>query len=202
MNTAQQFNDAYNAAQPLPIQLVLASTQAQTPERDAALEALESQFPIDIYIMQKGFSPRDTMWARFQDGYTWVDAMGQSNIDLPPGFFATGRKTYDPNNPPKGSILVPDPDNCDLSTWYPPIQKPAPPTPKPAPVGPFVGDPSPDLTKLLTAAEIAAGKIAYTALKFNDGNADGTEVTEKGRVFVKRTFWTFATTLQFYVPKD
>lgn len=63
-------------------------------------------FTVDAEIMVLGSDPCETMLMRQQLGYTWTPAMGQPPIHVLPGLAYPGRPSYDPNNPPPGSIPV------------------------------------------------------------------------------------------------
>jgi hypothetical protein len=63
-------------------------------------------FTVDAEIMVLGNDPYETMLMRQQSGYTWTPAMGQEPIHVLPGLQYPGRASYDPNNPPAGSIPV------------------------------------------------------------------------------------------------
>lgn len=80
------------------------------PNRDdripVAWGLVERGFAVDAEIMVLGSDPYETMLMREQLGYTWTPAMGQPPIHVLPGLQYPGRASYDPNNPPPGSIPV------------------------------------------------------------------------------------------------
>ena len=195
MNTPEQFNAAWLAAQPPEVQLLVHTTPVGDA-RTAALNSLSARFALDPQILQLGEPAYMVMWARIKYGFTWVPAIGQPPIQLFPGQFIPGEVPYNPMAPPTGSIKVVDPDNCNLAVEYPPaVPPPPPPLPPPAPAGPFVGAEWPEVSVLI-------GKVAYHALNgFSDGIADGAEVTQDGKTWVKGRYWTFATTLPYYTLK-
>lgn len=63
-------------------------------------------FVIDPTIMVYGWNPYRVMQNRKDAGYTWVPSFSQPAILEPPGFTFPGLPTYDPYNPPQGSIRV------------------------------------------------------------------------------------------------
>lgn len=175
MNTPDQFNAAYLAAQPLNVQLILKSTD---PNSSARLAALAGQPSIDPQIILAGRDAYWTMWARQMYGYTWVPALGQPPIQVVPGQFLEGYPSYDPNNPPAGSIIVVDPANCDLATTYPPVIPP--PLPVDATVNP-VGAP------MFTASGLGTPGTYYAnfAAIFHNGQpvyTEGAEVNDNGTI--------------------
>jgi len=97
--------DAYWAAQPPEVQQLRNLTERE--DRQGAAYKLAMQgFTIDPRIMVQGWDPLSAMRVRASAGYTWVPALGQPQIEVSPGLTFPGLKTYDPNNPPPGSILV------------------------------------------------------------------------------------------------
>ena len=76
---------------------------------------------IDGEIQARGANPWETMKLREAYGYTWVPSLLQPPPVLAPGIVAPGIASYDPSNPPVGSILV----SSDES-HYPPFAPPAP----------------------------------------------------------------------------
>lgn len=185
MNTPEQFDAAWHAAQPVEVQLLIHNTPVGDA-RDAALDALAAKYALDAQILHYGVKPgaedEDTtpywvMRARGWYGYTWVPALGQPFNQTPPGITVPGRPSYDPSNPPTGSIKVVDPANCDLAVEYPPA---VPPTPAPAPSAtPMVdlSQPWPDQDK--------DGKKAYYATQAGRKAPAGTQITEDGQPWIK-----------------
>jgi hypothetical protein len=201
MNTQEQFNAAYYAAQPLEIQLALKETDFGM--RATHLEDLAARgLTVDRQIMINGYDPFLVMFARRMYGYTWVESINAPDlIDLPPGLFGvSGMRVYNPNPPfPPGSIAVPDPITCDLAVWYPPVVKPLPPVmPKPPapPAGPYVGELWPDM-------DVLTGKFGCRhATKAGEKLPVLFETRETGQIMVRGKYVTFATGLQYFVPKD
>lgn len=199
MNTREQFNAAYLASLPVAVQLVMHTTTAGTLERKDAIAALmEEGVVIERQTMINGTDPFLTMYAFHVFGYTWVMNAKQDSTkrlyDGVPGYTNEGGVPYNPFNPPADTIKVPDPEKCDLAVWYPPVVKPIPPVVVMEPVGPFVGAPWPEMAT-------AAGKTAFRALPGAEKLPDGKEVTENGVVYVKHTFFTFAT-IMYYFTKN
>jgi hypothetical protein len=82
----------------------------QDPEQRAAYaHTLASEgYTIDVPIMVWGWDPSIVTSMRQADGYTWVPSATQNPVAVAPGLGALGNlPAYDPNNPPPGSILVP-----------------------------------------------------------------------------------------------
>lgn len=134
MNTPDQFNAAWNAAQPVEVQSLIASTPVG-PDRTAHLDAMAAKgVSLDPQILEYGLPPFWVMQARVWYGYYdpqtgkgWVPAIGQPFIETPPGISFPNRPVYDPNSAPAGSIKVVDPTNCNLAIEYPPAVAPTPP---------------------------------------------------------------------------
>lgn len=98
-------SDAYWAAQPPEVQAL--RKLRDLAERQALANKLAAKgFTIDPRIMVNGWDPISAMRVRASAGYTWVPALGQPDIEVSPGFSFPGLKSYDPANPPHGSILV------------------------------------------------------------------------------------------------
>ena len=97
--------DAYWAAQPPEVQAMRAIPENNA--RDAKAHELAARgFTIDYPIMVWGWDPLSTMRMRINSGYTWVPAVGQTPVEVTPGATFPGKTTYDPRNPPPGSIPV------------------------------------------------------------------------------------------------
>jgi hypothetical protein len=97
-------DQAYWAQQPPAVQ---ALQNMDPADRVAAAETLAKQgYTIDVPIMAWGWDPLTTMVERQNYGYTWVPSGLQSPVPLPPGLSFPGLPSYDPNNPPAGSIQV------------------------------------------------------------------------------------------------
>lgn len=96
--------DAYWAMQPPAVQ---ALRDMPYDQRMVAAQQLAHQgYAIDVPIMVWGWDPLKTMTLRQQDGYTWAPSMLQASIPQAPGLGAPGLASYDPKNPPAGSIQV------------------------------------------------------------------------------------------------
>jgi hypothetical protein len=97
--------DAYWAEQPTAVQ---ALRNIPEDERYAAAQDLAKQgYTIDVPIMVWGWDPLVTMTLRQNEGYTWVPSALQPNIPIGPGIANVWNvPSYDPNNPPPGSIKV------------------------------------------------------------------------------------------------
>ncbi len=80
------------------------------PDVDARLalgqQLAQQGYAIDPTIMVYGWSPYQVMKNRQDEGYTWVPALGQPYVPVPPGSVFPGLTSYDPSSPPAGSIRV------------------------------------------------------------------------------------------------
>ncbi len=128
-------DDLYWAAQPTPVQAL--RNMDESLRFDAAVALAKAGYAIDFPIMVYGWDAVTTMFIRVQDGYTWVPRADGSPILLPPGLIFPGIASYDPNNPPAGSIKV-----SVSASDYPPFAPVAviPPAATKAIVGAPVGD--------------------------------------------------------------
>jgi hypothetical protein len=199
-NDQAAFDAAYWAAQPLEIQRAMKITPLS--DRINTMEDLAVEgFQIDRQTMaiMYQWSPYLVMFSRFAFGYTWVPAVGQQDIDMPPGIFGVaGKKVYNPNPPyPVGSIAVPDPEHCDLALWYPSrtVAKPKP-TPIAIQTGPYIGEVWPDMD-ILTGKHgcrqaTAAG--AKTPTLF--------ETQETGLLMIHGLYFTGLSGFHYFMPKD
>ncbi len=100
-------DDAYWNAQPAAVQPL--RTMANETQRAALAQQLASEgYKIDVPIMVWGWDAAKTTALRQSYGYTWVPSLGeQASVQVAPGLTFPGLPSYDPNNPPPGSILVP-----------------------------------------------------------------------------------------------
>ncbi|HTR35051.1 MAG TPA: hypothetical protein VMH80_04070 [Bryobacteraceae bacterium] len=98
-------DDAYWAAQPAAVQQLRTITN-ETQRTAVARELASEGYTIDVPIMVWGWSPQTTTQLRQSYGYTWVPSGLQPSIPVAPGVNFPGLPSYDPNNPPPGSILV------------------------------------------------------------------------------------------------
>ena len=97
--------DAYWAAQPAEVQELRTIRDRDERER-RAYELAAQGFTIDKRIMVRLWDPIASMRSWQEAGYTWIPALGQPDIPVSPGLTYLGRPSYDPNNPPPGSIRV------------------------------------------------------------------------------------------------
>jgi hypothetical protein len=97
--------DAYWAAQPKEVQ-VLRTIQDWDERGQMGQKLAQQGFAIDPNIMLHGWDPYMTMKIRQGEGYTWIPAVGQDGIPVSPGLNFPGLPSYDPSNPPPGSIRV------------------------------------------------------------------------------------------------
>ncbi len=97
-------DEAYWAEQPAAVQAL----QGMPPDQvgPAAMALAQQGYAIDVPIMVWGWDPLTTMVERQNYGYTWVPSGLQAPVQVPPGLTFPGLPTYDPNNPPAGSIAV------------------------------------------------------------------------------------------------
>ncbi len=100
-------DDAYWNSQPAAVQPL--RTMANENQRAALAQQLSSEgYKIDVPIMVWGWDDAKTTALRQSYGYTWVPSLGeQASIPVAPGLTFPGLPSYNPNNPPPGSILVP-----------------------------------------------------------------------------------------------
>jgi hypothetical protein len=102
----QSYNDKYWASQPPEVQK-LRTIQDPKEREFAAADLMARGFKIDMAIMSWGWDPEKTNNLRASYGYTWVPNAMQEPVLLAPGLSMPGTlKTYDPDNPPPGSIPV------------------------------------------------------------------------------------------------
>jgi hypothetical protein len=97
--------DAYWAMQPPEVQ-ALRDISDDTQRAEAASELAYKGFAIDVPIMVWKWDPLVTMELRKSAGYTWVPSAMQAPVQVAPGLAFPGSPSYDPNNPPPGSIKV------------------------------------------------------------------------------------------------
>jgi hypothetical protein len=97
-------SDAYWAEQPPAVQAL-----RNTPEDQRlplAQKLAGEGYAIDVPIMVWGWDPLVTMTVRQNMGYTWVPSALQPPVSVVPGVTFPGSPSYDPHNPPPGSIPV------------------------------------------------------------------------------------------------
>jgi hypothetical protein len=128
--TKQLFDQAYWASQPPEVQALQTIDSDQRAAEAASLAA--NGFTIDVPIMVWGWDPYLVMTMRAQMGYTWVPSALQPPISIAPGLTQPGVVSYNPSDPPPGSIQV----STNIAD-YPPFAPPVPPTaPTPPPADP------------------------------------------------------------------
>jgi len=98
-------DDDYWASQPPAVQQ-LRTIQDPNQRAQVATQLAGQGYKIDLPIMVWGWDPVTTMQLRQSFGYTWVPALGQPGIPVAPGLNFPGLASYDPANPPSGSISV------------------------------------------------------------------------------------------------
>ena len=104
-DTEQSFDDAYWANQPAQVQQL--RNIGDTGERTLMATQLASEgYKIDVPIMAWGWDPSQVTSLRQSYGYTWVPSALQNPVAVAPGINNPGVQSYDPNNPPAGSITV------------------------------------------------------------------------------------------------
>src|SRR5207237_1516462 len=96
--------DAYWAEQPPELQALRFMPEEE--KGDAANDLAKKGFPVDVPIMLWGWDPLVVMTARQTAGYTWVPSASQDRVAVGPALNFPGLPSYDPNNPPAGSIKV------------------------------------------------------------------------------------------------
>lgn len=102
--TQRQYQDNYWNSLPSQVQ-ALRNLPANSPERVDLAQKLAGQgFAIDPQIMIQGQDPYMSIKNRMDAGYTWSPGLGQNAPPVAPGLNFPGQPSYDPNNPPPGSI--------------------------------------------------------------------------------------------------
>ena len=101
----QSFDDAYWAAQPAAVQQ-LRTIDDQGQRTTMATQLATQGYKIDVPIMVWGWDPSQVTSLRQSYGYTWVPSALQNPVPVAPGLAQPGMQSYDPNNPPAGSITV------------------------------------------------------------------------------------------------
>lgn len=96
--------DAYWEAQPAEVQAL--RSMPVGAERTAKAHELAARFPLERRIAVFNWDPLASMRSWKDAGYTWVPALGQPDIPVSPGLTFFGKPSYDPANPPPGSIKV------------------------------------------------------------------------------------------------
>jgi len=97
--------DSYWAQQPPEVQAL--RDVADDGERAALAQQLANDgYKIDVPIMVWRWDPLITMTIRQNTGYTWVPSGNQQPLPTCPNCSVPGLPSYDPANPPAGSIPV------------------------------------------------------------------------------------------------
>ncbi len=78
----------------------------QTQRTELATQLASEGYTIDNAIMVWGWDAGQVTSMRESAGYTWVPSLMQANVTAAPGLTAPGMTSYDPTNPPAGSITV------------------------------------------------------------------------------------------------
>jgi hypothetical protein len=95
----------YWASQPAAVQQ-LQNIQDPTERTQVAEQLSTDGYSIDVPIMVWGWDPSITTALRQSLGYTWVPSAQQQGVEVAPGLTFGGAKSYDPTQPPAGSIMV------------------------------------------------------------------------------------------------
>jgi hypothetical protein len=166
-NTQSDFDQAYWASQPPEVASAFgpASTLNDDDRATRAQQLAQQGFTIDIPIMAWKWDPYLVMTMRLNFGYTWVPAALQPPIMVAPGLSFPGEPSYNPNNPPAGSIPV----SVNIQD-YPPYAAP----PSPVPPAPTVEDP---------VGVQAIGNL-YLSVP-GESYSDGAQYTDSRGTFVK-----------------
>jgi len=160
--------DIYWAHQPPVVQALQGHSGDTDIASKAMLLATQGQ-QIDVPIMVWGWDPCKTMALRLSYGYVWVPSALQPNIEIAPGLTSPGRTSYDPKNPPKGSIIV----SINAKDYPPFFTPPPPPPPATNLVGPCTGS----ICIIGPGATTAAARAAA-------GLKDGVVVTQAAVAYV------------------
>jgi hypothetical protein len=102
--TPVSFDSAYWAQQPAAVQQ-LQDIQNPAQRTQVAEQLAHEGYSIDVPIMVWGWDPQVTTQLRQSLGYTWVPSALQQPIEVAPGLSFNGQ-SYNPANPPAGSITV------------------------------------------------------------------------------------------------
>ena len=96
--------DAYWSLQPPAVQAL--RDMPDDRRLPLAKQLAQQGYTIDVPIMVWGWDPLVTMTVRQNMGYTWVPSALQSPVPVVPGVDFQGSTSYDPKNPPAGSVQV------------------------------------------------------------------------------------------------
>lgn len=105
LDATQSFDQSYWAAQPAAVQ-ALENISDPSERTQMATQLANEGYTIDVPIMVNGWDPSAVTSLRESYGYTWVPSALQNPIESAPGVNNPGVQSYDPNNPPPGSITV------------------------------------------------------------------------------------------------
>lgn len=103
-----QFDAAYKAAQPEPVQQLMAMPAGIASRAPTAAKLAQEGYLIDNAIMVWGYDPWIATQARIQLGYTWIPSLLQPPVMVAPGIAKPvgGLQIYDPQIIPAGAIPV------------------------------------------------------------------------------------------------
>ena len=133
MDNNPVFDDAYWLHQPPEVRAM--RTMLSEDARTSLAQTLAKRgFIIDRDIMVWAWDAWKVMFMRKLLGYTWTPSWLQSYVPTAPGADNPGTPSYDPNNPPPGSIRV----STDVAD-FPPFDPPHPASPPPAILTSYVG---------------------------------------------------------------
>ena len=113
---AAEYDPAYRAAQPKPVQDLMALPYGLA-KVERAMALVQKGYLIDNAIMVWNWGPFYTMTYRQQYGYSWVPSAGMPPVSVAPGITFNGQH-YDPAIMPKGGLLV-TLDLDQLKTLFP-----------------------------------------------------------------------------------
>lgn len=97
--------EAYWASQPAEVQQIM-NAPNEGKRMELAQELAAKGYLIDVPIMVWGWDPLSTMIVRRNQGYTWVPSAQMDPVKVAPGVNFPGLVSYNPDNPPAGSIRV------------------------------------------------------------------------------------------------
>jgi hypothetical protein len=97
--------DAYWFTQPPPVQ-ALQNMNSEDARSNLAHELADQGYLIDVPIMVWGWDPLSTMIVRRNEGFTWIPSAKMDPVQVAPGLKFGGLPSYNPVDPPQGSIPV------------------------------------------------------------------------------------------------
>lgn len=95
------YNQTWLAAQPKVVRALLLN-----PNPMVGAELTKQGYRVDGLVFFQGQSPYRRNKINLGFGYVWVPSYGQPTIESAPGEMNDGQLLYDPDNPPRGSILL------------------------------------------------------------------------------------------------